>query len=68
MDEDHAARIGKKMMNLAEKGIDALADGMDDEEQSLSTKIDATKTALEALGFLGKASQGSQISSTAPAV
>lgn len=60
MEEDQAFRIGTKMAILAEKGIDTMTEIMDDEEQTATIKLDATKTALEALGFLGKNSISAQ--------
>jgi hypothetical protein len=57
MDEDQAYRIGTKMAALAEKGIDAMSGIMEDVDQSATVKLDATKTALETLGFLGKNAQ-----------
>lgn len=54
MDQDQAHRIGSKLQTLAEKGIDALCDVVKDEEQTADAKLNATKTALEAIGFLGK--------------
>ena len=65
MDEDQAFKITRKLGALAEKGLDALTHIVEDEEQSASVKLDATKTALEAIGFLGKASQA-QPAQTAP--
>lgn len=59
MDQDQAFRIGTKLQTLAEKGIDALCDIVDDEEQTADAKLNATKTALEAIGFLGKGAQPS---------
>lgn len=69
MDQDQAHRIGSKLQTLAEKGIDALCDIVDDEEQTADAKLNATKTALEAIGFLGKgAQQASGAQSQQPAV
>ncbi len=57
MDEDHSNRISQKMMDLAEKGIDKLTDIIEDDEQDGRLKLDASKMALESLGFLGKGAQ-----------
>lgn len=54
MDEDQAFRIGQKIAKVAEKGIEAMLDVVQDDEQDARVKLDATKTALEAIGFLGK--------------
>jgi hypothetical protein len=54
MDEDQARALTAKLANIADKGLTALTDIVEDEEQDGRLKLDATKTALEALGFLGK--------------
>lgn len=53
MDQALTASITDKLGRLAEKSLDALEDAIDDEEVSITTKLDVAKTALQAMGFLG---------------
>lgn len=53
MDQAITASITDKLGKLAEKTLDHLNDAIDDEEVSITTKLDVAKTALQAMGFLG---------------
>lgn len=53
MDQALTASITDKLGRLAEKSLDSLEDAIDDEEVSISTKLDIAKTALQSMGFLG---------------
>lgn len=43
--------IGEKLATMANKGLDALSDALDDEETSVSTKVTITRLALEHSGM-----------------
>jgi hypothetical protein len=62
MDQALNASITDKLGRLAEKSLDHLEAAIDDEEVSITTKLDVAKTALQAMGFLGP--KGGGIGST----
>lgn len=46
--------IGEKLASMANKGLDALSDALDDEETSVATKLSITRLALEHGGMSSK--------------
>lgn len=68
MDEDQSTRIASRLADVAEDGIEALSDIIADEEQDGRLKLDATKMALESLGFLGKGKVHGEPQQAAPAI
>lgn len=45
--------MGEKLLTIADKSLNALNDALDDEEVGVKTKLEISKTALAALGYLG---------------
>lgn len=51
-------RISQKLLDIAEDGLGAMHDVVQDTEIDPKTKLDITRTSLEAIGILGKAGGG----------
>lgn len=54
IEDDQHRKMNDKLLGLANDGLDTLVNIVKDKEQDGRLKLDATKIALESLGFLGK--------------
>lgn len=52
--------MGEKLLTIADKSLNALNDALDDEEVGVKTKLEISKTALTALGYLGSGKRETQ--------
>lgn len=57
MEQDQSKRIAHTLAEVAEKGVTAMKDSMEDKEVPIGTKHSMAKTALEAMGILGKSAK-----------
>lgn len=61
MEAHQHARISQKLLDMTEDGLGAMHDSLRDDEVDPKTKHDMTRTALEAIGILGKRGGGVQV-------
>ncbi len=62
MEAEQRQRITQKLVDVAESSIDAMSAIVKDDEVCPNTKHNIAKTTLEAIGILGKAGGGTQVS------